>query len=185
MSTHHPKVAQPEPVRGLGCTWVDRGPGYWVRRVLLTLLWVLIFAFAAALSATFIITVLKSGNSIAFRATTVTIVAAVIVASGYFTFASMQRAESHPSMRRRSWLLPVGAPLRPVANTLIGGLFIVLCAFIATGAGAVLVTFTFRRNYPGETKARRQLQEWQARHEPTPSHHAKGERHPHLPPATG
>jgi hypothetical protein len=185
MSTHHTKAVQPESVRGLGLTWVDRGPGYWVRRMLLTLLWLLIFAFAAALSATFAVIVLKHGNPVAFQATVITAAAAVIVASGYATVQSLQRAESGTSRRRRSWLLPVAAPLRPVANTLIGGLFIVLCAFIATGAGAVLVASTLRRNYPGETRARRQLKEWQARHEPTPSHHAKGERHPHLPPAAG
>jgi zinc transporter ZupT len=185
VSTHHPKAVQPEPVRGLGLTWVDRGPGYWMRRMLLTLLWLLIFAFATALSAAFAVIVLKHGNPVAFQATVITAAAAVIVASGYATVQSLQRAESGTSRRRRSWLLPVGAPLRPVANTLIGGLFIVLCAFIATGAGAVLVVFTCRRNYPGETTARRRLEEWRARHEPTPSHQAKGERHPHLPPATG
>ena len=73
----------------------------------------------------------------------------------------------------------------PTAAIVGGGLAILFVFFIVAGSWFVVFLLSLRRELPAEARARRQLQEWQARQEPTPSHHAKGERHPHLPPATG
>ena len=48
-----PRAALPRDVQipalpGLGVTWYDRGPRYWVRRVRMSLLWALVLALIAA-----------------------------------------------------------------------------------------------------------------------------------------
>lgn len=190
MSTHHAKVAPPEPVRGLGLTWVNRGPAYWRRRTMWSLFYLLLFAMGAGGSFGILLGVTASASPVAFRVAVLAVAGCVILASAYFTFRSMRKTEQsgQPSRRMSPWAWNItvgGGPLlRAFANTLLGGLAILFAFFITAGGMFVVFLLSLRRELPAEARARHQLQEWQARHEPTPRHHAKGERRPHLPPTT-
>jgi hypothetical protein len=180
---HHSQVVPPEPVSGLGTTWVGRGFPYWRRRALWSLLYFLLFAVGASGSAGFIIAFLSSHNPVPVRVILIVISGCVIFGAAFFTFRSIRKQERSNEPRPRMGplarnLVFSGSALRMIANTLIGALMIICCFYVTAGGGLVIFLLSLRRVLPDEARARRRLQILQTHPEPTSRHRPTGKPHP-------
>lgn len=184
MNTHHPTAVPPEPVHGLGITWVDRGFPYWRRRVLWSLFYFLAFAVGAGGSAGFIIAFLTSRTPLPVRVILVATSGCVIVGSAFFTYRWIRKQEQsgqpppRPGRLARN-LMFSGSALRIIAGTLIGGLMLLCVFYVTAGSWLAVFLLSLRRVLPDEARARRRLQGLQALHEPAPRRRPTGEHHPH------
>lgn len=180
---HHPQAISPEPVRGLGTTWIDRGFPYWRRRVLWSLIFFLFFALGAGGSTGFIIAFLRSHTPVPVRVILIAVSGCVIVGTAFFTFRSIRKQEQ--SNEPRSKLGPLGlnlafsgSALRLIANTLIGALMIICFFYLMAGGWLVIFLLSLRPVLPDEARARRRLQILQAHPEPASRHRPADEPHP-------
>ncbi|MEV0279104.1 hypothetical protein AB0I22_22340 [Streptomyces sp. NPDC050610] len=154
---HH--AVEPEPVPLWGTTWVARGAGYWLRRVAVGLLHLVLMAFAAAVAGAFYEGFVSAfGFSASFRRGLGVVQAVLAVGGLAYGFVRHRRKPAAPpptpkdawAARRRGgrrgsgalnsrWLLVVAVPVLP--------------AVVAFGVGEV-ASATFVRFTPAEVGAR-------------------------------
>lgn len=158
-----------EPVRGLGLTWVEHGFRYRLRRMLLSALYFLVLLLMAVMSATFTSGLIgASGSSEPTHIGIIGAVSCVITGSAFWSWRSTvrreQRLNKSATAENRRWstglAVTTGAVSRTLVKTVVGALAIVLCVFVGTGIAFTGFALSLRKEYFGETKARRRLEEW-------------------------
>lgn len=159
MTTGH-EVHHVEPVKLLGTTWYRRGPGYWVRRVMLSLVYLLLAAGGGALGFLLVRAFWVDPTAPLAGRIGVTVVGVVAtVWSAVATVRAYQRAERTTARPQRRTLTGVLGYARVLGFLVV---VVVCCVFIVFGGMGATFGYSLRREFFGEHQAR--LRQGHGRH---------------------
>lgn len=156
----HPPARSIEPIRLLGTTWYERGLRYWLRRMGLSLAYLLFTAVCGALTGLIVHAFWTQPKApLAMKWVLTLIVAAVVLASATVTarafnrdYAGGNQGRGKKSNRR---LLTASVGLVGLARLTVGGLLaLALSAFIGFGGAAMMFIYSLRPEFFGEHQAR-------------------------------
>lgn len=173
-ASRRPTVNEPpiNPIRGLGLTWVDRGSPYWRRRIALAVLYFLVLLLMTFTSGALTSGLVQaSGDSELVHIGIISTVTCTIVISAFWSWRSTVRRErglkKPASAESRRWSTGIAvtavAVSRALVKTVVGALLIVLCVFVGTGVAFSGFALSLRKEYFGEAKERRRLEQWRSR----------------------
>ncbi|MEC3915479.1 hypothetical protein [Nocardia sp. CDC160] len=160
-----------ESIKGLGTSWFRRGPSYWARRVLATVLYAIILCIGALLVGGLVMAINKDANSIG-RAILWTVVVAVVAVSHYLGFRDMNpRRQQIATPKRRSGATGagLGAGVAAFGGSALGAGILAIGMFAGVGWFTAMFVYSLTR-YPSATElqAVQKMRDWYAQHPEIP-----------------
>jgi cation transporter-like permease len=156
----HPPARYIEPISLLGTTWYERGWGYWLRRVGLSLAYLLFTAVCGVLTGLIVHAFwIEPDAPPALKWVLTLIIAVIVLISATVTARAFNREYAGINQRRDNKtsrrLLATSVGLVGLARLItIGVLALALCAFIGFGAAAMRFVYSLRPEFFGEHQAR-------------------------------
>jgi hypothetical protein len=151
-----PRTIEIEKLAGLGTTWYERGFGYWVRRVVLVLVWLLVLALVGSLLWGFFGAIRESSVT-AFR---IALGVEIVWSLGVMVFLGVQVA--------RHWNKPRLARQKPISRrqytliryaSLLGIVFLLIGSLLMVGLYVMMLLLAFLPETIWERPARLRMAE--------------------------
>jgi hypothetical protein len=164
-----------EPVKLLGTTWYLRGPGYWVRRIALSFVYLLVAVGGLALTGLVMRAVWDDSTTPMVPKVGLTVIAAV--ATGWtaaITLRSFRRAEMTGALPT-SWVMAGHNEfIRTIRFLGFAAVAVVFSPFIMLGGMTVIFIYSLRFEFFGEHQARLRQEKREAhRGNPPPQQHRR------------
>ncbi|MFB7718097.1 hypothetical protein [Nocardia sp. NPDC056100] len=164
-------VPQVESIKGLGTSWYRRGPSYWARRVLASVLWAIVLCIGALLVGGLVMAINKDANSIG-RIILWVVVVVVVAASHYLGFRDMNptREQSPPRDRHPGVTgTGLGAGVAAFGGSALGAGLLAIGMFVGVGWFTAMFVFSLARYTSApEHQAAQKMREWYSQHPAIP-----------------
>jgi hypothetical protein len=175
-----PKI---ESLPWFGTSWFTRGPSYWFRRALLSLMFLGIVAVELWILGLLLEAVRPTPNGQIVSVVILGVVVVVGVATGLWLWRRQSAGQSERVSRRAIWggaSAGAAAGVLARAGSVLGAFFIVFGAIFTVGPFAVLFLMSFTPVPSPERQARERLERWYQEHGRTVPWHER--RHPRTTP---